>query len=468
MQFDGVYRYSQVWLNGQLLGRRPYGYSSFQYELTPHLNLKGPNLLAVSVDNSAQPNSRWYTGSGIYRNVRLIVTDPLHVAHWGVSVTTPKVSPEEAVLRVETEVLNSSDEAAEVTIIARVVGPDGESIGQRETTRDAAVGGTTAFDDSITVSKPKLWSIERPRLYRVETIVKQAGQVVDEVATLAGIRTAVFDKDRGFLLNGQQVELKGVNIHHDAGSLGAAVPQRAWQRRLEILKSIGCNAIRTSHNPPTPELLDLCDRMGFVVIDEAFDKWGSPYNHSFPEWGQRDLQDMIRRDRNYPCIVLWSVGNEVDGQGGECYNEQLEQLVQWTREADPTWPVTVALKPFDPESYEDAAERVTKIARLVDVISCNYQEQWFEAYRKAYLGVIILASESYPYYRGKGLSYKAFYPRNPYLDAIKHDYVVGSFYWTGIDYVGEAVAGWPFHGWNCSLIDTCGWVRPVGQLVKSL
>lgn len=467
VQFDGVYRDSQVWINGHLLGRRPYGYSSFQYDLTLHLNHDGANLLAVRVNNSAQPNSRWYTGSGIYRNVRLVVTDALHVAHWGVSVTTPEVSPDNAVLRVETEVANDHAAAAEITLVTRLINPAGDVVDQRETNRDAAANSQALFVESLSVSEPVLWSIERPRLYRIETIVKHDGRVVDQVSTTAGIRTARFDKDRGFLLNGQPVELKGVNLHHDGGSLGAAVPVRAWERRLEVLKSIGCNAIRTSHNPPAPELLDLCDRMGFVVIDEAFDKWGKPYNRSFSEWGRRDLVDMIRRDRNHPCVVLWSVGNEVTGQGSEAFNSQLRQLVGWTREADPTRPVTVALKPFKPKSREDNARKVTEIARLVDVISCNYQEQWFEDYRRAYPEVVILASESYAYYRGRGLSYKAFYPRNSYLDAKEHDYVVGTFYWTGIDYLGEAVAGWPFHGWNGSLIDTCGWVRPVGQLVKS-
>ena len=261
--------------------------------------------------------------------------------------------------------------------------------------------------------------------------------------------------------------MKGVCIHHDAGSLGAAVPMRAWERRLEILKSIGCNAIRTSHNPPSPELLDLCDRMGFVVIDEAFDKWEAPYGRWFKEWWQMDLTDMVRRDRNHPSVVMWSVGNEVSNQGKPEFIEQLKSLVDLTHKVDPTRPITCALKPAKVTSREKNAKTVTAIARMMDVLSCNYQEQWFEDYRKEFPEIIIIASESYPYYRGKDLDHKAFEPLNPWLEAVEHDYVAGTFYWTGIDYLGEAEAGWPNHGWNCSLIDTCGFVRPFAHLQES-
>lgn len=281
------------------------------------------------------------------------------------------------------------------------------------------------------------------------------------------IREIRFDKDKGFLLNGQSVMMKGVCIHHDAGCLGAAVPDRALERRLEVLKSIGCNAIRTSHNPPAPELLDMCDRMGFVVIDEAFDKWSGIYGRWFPKWWQQDLRDMPRRDRNHPCIVLWSVGNEVRGQGSPKFNEQLKKLVDFTHREEPTRPVTYALRPRKIKSRDENAKFVTNIAKIVDVTSCNYQEQWFEDYRKEYPEIIIIGSESYSFFRGKGDPYKAFEPVNPWLDTVKHDYVVGTFYWTGIDYLGEAVAGWPYHGWNCSLIDTCGFPRPVSYLHKS-
>jgi beta-galactosidase len=467
VQFDGVYQNSEVWINGHRLGKRPYGYSSFEYELTPHVRFGGDNVLAVRVDNSKQPNSRWYTGSGIYRLVRLTVTDKLHVKQWGTEVTTPRISTDEATVRVRTEVQNSHDQQRDCTLVTRIVDSKDKVVAEQIVTQAIGTQGDHRFDQEVTVPKPKLWSIQSRNLYRVRTFVRSGKELCDEYETPFGIHEVRFDKDQGFLLNGEPVKLKGVNLHHDAGSLGAAVPVRAWERRLEILKSIGCNAIRTSHNPPAPELLDLCDRMGFVVIDEAFDKWDGNYARSFADWGKVDLADMVRRDRNHPSIVLWSVGNELNNQGSPDFMETLKQLVAVARETDPTRPVTVALKPFKATSHAENAKRVMAIARLVDVISCNYQEQWFEDYRKEFPEVIIIASESYPYYRGKDLDYKAFHPVNPWLDAEAHGYVAGTFYWAGIDYLGEAEAGWPFHGWNGSLIDTCGYVRPVGELVKS-
>lgn len=466
VQFDGVYRNSEVWINGHSLGRRPYGYTSFQLDLTPHITFGGENVLAVRVDNASQPSSRWYTGSGIYRPVRLQITDRLHVKHWGTTITTPEVSRRQALVRVVTEVINEHDTPQEFTLVTRIIGPERSAVTEATETRELSPGEDVAFNQTLTAPAPKLWSIEHPEMYAVETQITRREQVVDARRTPFGIRQIALDNDRGFLLNGERVKLKGVNLHHDAGCLGAAVPKRAWRRRLEILKSLGCNAIRTSHNPPAPELLNLCDRMGFLVIDEAFDKWGKPYVRSFPQWGMTDLADMIRRDRNHPSIVMWSVGNELENQGDSSFLKQLDLLVERARETDPTRPVTVALRPKAVDG-ERMTREVVRIASRVDAISCNYQEQWFDDYRRADPEILVIGSEIYPYYRGRGDNYKAFYPVNPWLDAHKHDYVLGSFYWTGIDYLGEAVAGWPFHGWNGSLIDTCGWVRPVGQLAKS-
>lgn len=467
VEFDGVYENSQVWINGHSLGTRPYGYSSFQYDLTRHLKFGENNVLAVRVDNSRQPNSRWYTGSGIYRSVRLTVTDKLHVAHWGTSVATPQISPSQALVHVETLVQNENDNSLACTLVTRIVDPQGNVVVESGTTHELAANGNHRFEQQFRVQNPLLWSVDHPHMYSVQTLVQDNQDNRDDYETPFGIRQIQFDKDRGFVLNGRQVKLKGVCIHHDAGALGAAVPVRAWQRRLEILKSLGCNAIRASHNPPSPELLDLCDRMGFVVIDEAFDKWDAPYGRAVEQWRDRDLTDMICRDRNHPSVVMWSVGNELSNQGRPEFLEQLKHFVELTHKTDPTRPVTCALRPFKPKSRDENASQVTKIAKLVDVISCNYQEQWFEDYRKLYPEIIIIASESYPYYRGKGLNYKAFEPVNPWLEAAEHGYVVGTFYWTGIDYLGEAVAGWPYHGWNCSLIDTCGWIRPFANLQKS-
>jgi beta-galactosidase len=326
------------------------------------------------VDNSDQPNCRWYTGSGIYRGVRLGVTDKLHVKTWGTWITTPEVSPDRARVRVRTAVRNAYADGWECTLVTRILNSRNEVLAERAASQALPAQGDCEFDQELEVLKPELWSTKTPSLYRVQTLVKSAQEIRDQSETAFGIRTIRFDKDRGFLLNGAPEKLKGVCIHHDAGSLGAAVPVRAWERRLEILRSIGCNAIRTSHNPPSPELLDLCDRMGFIVIAEAFDKWDAPYGRWFAKWGKADLTDMILRDRNHPSVVMWSVGNELSNQGSAEFMEQLKALVTLTREMDSTRPVTCALKPFSPKSREENARKVTAIARLVDVISCNYQE----------------------------------------------------------------------------------------------
>ena len=466
LQCDGVYENSEMWINGCSLGGRPYGYTGVQHDLTPHVKFGGDNVLAIRVDNSRQPNSRWYTGSGLYRLVRLRVTGTLHVKHWGTVVTTPRLARDHAGVRVRTDVQNAGAQSQDCGLVTRILDPGNTVVGEAVSARTLAARGEYQFDQEITVPNPERWSPDNPSLYRLQTLVMNDLGVCDETETPFGIREARFDKDKGFLLNGEPVKLKGVNLHHDAGCLGAAVPARAWERRLEILKSLGCNAIRTSHNPPAPELLDLCDRMGFAVINEAFDKWDEPFGRWFAQWWQADLADLIRRDRNHPSVILWSVGNELENQGAPEFMKQLEALAAFTRQMDPTRPVTVALAPFKATSHEDNASKITAIARLVDVIGCNYQEQWFEDYRQAYPEIIIVATESYLFYRGKDLDFKAFCPFNPWLDAVAHGYVAGTFYWAGIDYLGEA-SGWPFHGWNCSLVDTCGFIRPVANLHRS-
>lgn len=460
--FDGVYHNSQVWINGHCLGIRPYGYISFQHDLTPYVKWDGENVLAVRVDNTDQPNCRWYTGSGIYRRVWLTVTDKLYVSSWGTYITTPRIESGKAYVRVQTELENAYPDAQFCTLTTKILDPQGKVAAELSSVQPVPAESGFQLEQELVVPNPQLWSIESPQMYIARTIVRNKSGISDLYDTPFGIRRIQYDKDKGFLLNGRQVKMKGVCLHHDAGCLGAAVPVRVLQRRLEILKSIGCNAIRTSHNPPAPELLDLCDRMGFVVIDEAFDKWEGRYARFFADWWQTDLTDMLRRDRNHPSVVMWSVGNEVTGQGSPKFMEQLKQMVDLTHRIEPTRPVTCALFPHGASS-----EFIAQIAKIVDVVSCNYMEQLFEDFRRESPEVIIMASESFPYYRGEGTNIKAFVPLNPWLEAEKHDYVVGAFYWAGIDYLGEAVAGWPYHGWNCCLIDTCGFVRPVANLQKS-
>ncbi len=330
IEFDGVYDYSEVWINGQFVGGRPYGFSSFQFDLTPFIKFGGSdNVIAVRVDHSRFADSRFYTGSGIYRNVRLVITDKLWIAHWGTYVTTPKIKSDSATVRVETTVENGSAGKKDFSLQSDIVAPGGEIVASLTTSKLAAGNSTQTVVQEMKVSKPQLWSLDSPSLYTLKSRITSSGAVVDETETPFGIRTATFDADKGFFLNGVSTKLKGVCLHHDAGSLGAAVPEKVLERRLRLLKEIGVNAIRTSHNPPDPELLDLCDRLGFLVMDEAFDeftpgknKWvtgwnnGAPshfgYGEMFDQWSVADIQDLVRRDRNHPGIILWSIGNEVD------------------------------------------------------------------------------------------------------------------------------------------------------------
>jgi len=312
VEFDGVYMNSDVWINGVYLGNRPYGYSSFQYELTQHLKFNGEkNVLAVRA-RVQQPCSRWYSGAGIYRHVHLIMTDPVHITQWGTYVTTPEVTEHAATVRVETKILNQSGMPQQVTLETAVFDDAGIKVNHTSSALTVKGDSTGIFEQFLKVPQPRLWSLESPRLYRVESKVRTNGRTLDAVVTPFGIRTFEFTVDKGFFLNGKHVNVKGVCDHHDMGSLGSAVHKRAIERQLEILKSMGCNAIRTSHNPPDPALLDLCDRMGFVVMDEAFDEWKRPktiygYGRFFDEWSERDLTDMIHRDRNHPSIILWSI-----------------------------------------------------------------------------------------------------------------------------------------------------------------
>ena len=330
VEFDGIYCNSQVWINGQFVGRRPYGYSSFQYDLTPHVRFGNEdNLLAVRVDHSKVADSRWYTGSGIYRHVRLRVTDKLHIAHWGTFVTTPEVKDKQAAIKVETEVENTYRQAKAFALKLDILAADGRVVASCTDSGKIRSKAREKVISNLTIDNPQRWSIESPTLYRLKSAIQVNSQAVDESVTTFGIRTLTFDPNNGFFLNDRSIKLKGLCIHHDAGCLGAAVPDKVLERRLLLLKKLGCNAIRTSHNPPAPELLDICDRMGLLVQDEAFDEFTPPknkwvdgwnvgvparfgYGEYFDVWAVRDMHDLVRRDRNHPCVIMWSFGNEVD------------------------------------------------------------------------------------------------------------------------------------------------------------
>jgi beta-galactosidase len=317
VEFDGIYRNSEVWINGKYLGKRPYGYSSFRYELTPYLLYDDQNnIIVVKADNSQQPNSRWYSGSGIYRNVWLVTTNKIAVDHWGTFVTSPLVSRDSALLRISTSVRNSTGNPATVTVASTVYSPGGNKVAIAKNGGVQLTGQVTEVTQEITLEDPELWSVDNPALYRVVTEIISDGKVTDSYETVTGIRSFAFDSESGFSLNGEPLKILGVCNHHDLGCLGAAVNTRAIERQLEILKEMGCNGIRTSHNPPAPELLDLCDRMGFIVMDEAFDMWkvkktDYDYHLDFDEWHRQDLEAMVKRDRNHPSVFIWSIGNEV-------------------------------------------------------------------------------------------------------------------------------------------------------------
>ena len=319
VDFDGVYMNSEVFVNGNSLGVRPYGYSSFRYALTPYLKWGERNVLAVKVDNSTQPNSRWYSGSGIYRNVWLTVVEPVHVGHWGTFVTTPEVTGEKAVMEVRTMVKNDGQAGRRVGVVSTLLDARGRMVAGQSGFVDVPAGGCSEASHTLIMTAPELWSTEHPYLYKVRTELKVDGRSVDTYYTTTGVRHFKFDARTGFWLNGKHMKINGVCMHHDLGCLGAAVNVRAIKRQLEILKEMGCNGIRCTHNPPAPELLDLCDRMGFVVMDEAFDMWRihkTAYDYAcyFDRWHERDLADLVLRDRNHPCIFMWSVGNEVGEQ----------------------------------------------------------------------------------------------------------------------------------------------------------
>ncbi len=483
IEFDGVYHNSEVWINGHFVGRRPCGYSSFYYDLTRHVRFgQRENVVAVRVDHTKFADSRWYTGSGIYRHVRLHVTDKLHVGLWGVYVTTPEVKNDSATIRIETVVRNDHGEARTFSLESSVLAPDAKVVAALTLSGTLDANAEQTLVPQIRMADPRLWSTESPHLYTLRSVLKAGDEIVQEVATPFGIRTIAFDPDKGFFLNGRAMKLKGVCLHHDAGCLGAAVPDKVLERRLRSMKDLGANAIRTSHNPPAPELLDLCDRLGLLVKNEMFDeftppknKWvegwnaGQPskfgYGGVFEQWSVRDMEDLVRRDRNHPCIIMWSIGNEIDYPNdpfshpvlGNNYRPEhppaedlvkhAKPLIEAVKRWDDTRPVTAALASI-------TMSNAVGLAQLLDVVGYNYQEQHYEADRKTYPDRFIFGSEN-------GDSYGA------WAAVRDNDYVAGQFLWTGIDYLGEA-RRWPNRANGAGLLDMCGFKKPIGWFRQSL
>jgi beta-galactosidase len=483
LELDGVYDNAEVWLNGFYVGGRPYGFESFTCDLTPLLKYDGSdNVIAVRVDHSRFADSRWYTGSGIYRNVRLCVTDQLHLSEWGTYITTPLVNENSATVHVETAVQNDAADARAFTLETEIIGPDGQVAASASTPATLEAGGNQTFAQDIALPHPQRWSPDSPVLYTLRSRLSVNATVVDETTTPFGVRTISFDPDRGFFLNGVETKLKGVCIHQDGGSVGVAIPVPIWERRLRELKALGVNAIRTSHNPPAPEFLDLCDRLGFLVMDEAFDeftpaknKWvvgwnqGVPsrfgYSENFVNWSVRDISDMVRRDRNHPSIVMWSIGNEIDypndpftdpvlGKNYRPGNPPGTDLVKWGRplvaavkQQDVTRPVTAALASV-------AMSNAVGFAQILDVAGYNYQEKRYADDHRQFPQRVIYGSENKHDYAA-------------WLAVRDNPMISGQFLWTGIDYLGEARA-WPARANPDGLLDLCGFVKPLGRFRQSL
>jgi beta-galactosidase len=504
ISFDGVYRNSEVWINGNYLGKRPYGYSSFRYDLTPYLRYGDEkNVIAVKVDNSAQPNSRWYSGSGIYRNVWLTTTGKIAVDQWGTFVTTPEVSAGSALVRVTTQIKNSSGSRATVRLETAVYDADNKKVARTEADQVEVPSSGTAVTQDLTVKTPRLWSVDSPALYRVVTTVRSGQLLADTYETVMGIRSFEFDREKGFILNGEPVTIKGVCNHHDLGCLGAAVNTRALERQLEILKEMGCNGIRTSHNPPAPELLDLCDRMGFIVMDEAFDIWkvgktDYDYHLDFDEWHRRDIEAMVLRDRNHPSVFIWSIGNEVMEQwqrdgSGEAIATELAGIV---RSLDDTRPVTAACNDPVPDNPVIASG-------ALDLIGFNYRDTLWTRFPQAFPEGRFIGTETTSALATRG-SYdmpseiirrwparwdQPFRDGNPDLTCSAYDncsapwgtthrdswrlikdnaYLTGMYIWTGFDYLGEPTPyWWPARSSYFGIIDLAGFPKDVYWFYQS-
>ncbi len=347
VEFDGVYHDATVYLNGHKLGTHPCGYTSFALDLAANLDFTGPNVLAVRVDNSAQPNSRWYSGSGIYRHVRLVVTDPTYIARWGVFVTTPEATSCSAKVSIRTLVANDSSRANDVTVETVLFDKTGREIGSTQSSLSLAPGQDNETAQEVSVTNPALWSPESPTLYRAVSTVRIAGTIVDRVTTPFGIRTLDWSAEKGLLLNSKPIKLTGGSVHHDNGPLGAAAFDRAEERRVELLKAAGMNAVRTAHNPPSPAFLNACDRLGLLVLDEPFDVWEVhkvkfDYGSNFDAWWRRDISSMVLRDRNHPSIVIWGIGNEIPELELDRGAALGKQLADQVRALDNTRPLTLA------------------------------------------------------------------------------------------------------------------------------
>lgn len=531
IDLDGAYMNSTVYINGHEVGTRPYGYASFSYDLTPWLNPAGKaNTVAVRVDNAEQPNSRWYSGCGIYRNVWLRRVADIHVAKDGTFVRASDITPQSATLTIDVDVENFATAPRKVIVESVALDPDGEKVASASSTLSLDAEASGKVQQQLPVADPQLWSVENPDLYQVITTITSAGREIDRYVTPVGIRYFNFDPVKGFTLNGKRMKFNGVCLHHDAGALGAVVNRAAISRQLRILKEMGVNAIRSSHNPPAPELMDLCDEMGFLVMDESFDMWRKKktrhdYARYFNAWHERDLDDLIRRDRNHPSIVMWSIGNEVLEQWSDAGADTLSleeanlilnfghsadqlaadgektvnsllttKLADRVRALDPTRPVTAGCNEPSPGNH------LFRSGSL-DIIGFNYHDDWFAGVPENFPGKPFVITESVSglatrgYYRMPSDSMfiwperwdKPFYDPsfacssydnchvpwgNTHAGTMRHvednDFITGQFVWTGFDYLGEPTPyGWPARSSYFGIVDLAGFPKDIYYMYQS-
>jgi beta-galactosidase len=509
IEFDGVYRNSEVWINGQYLGKRPNGYISFNYDLSSHIKrFPAKNVIVVKVNNSQQPNSRWYTGSGIYRNTRLILTNDIQFAHWGAEVDAAVITDKTGSISSGTiltrmKISNKSGSSKKLILRLKVYDQQDKLVAVSKPYPFSVDADDLVVPASVPVKHPKLWSTTTPDLYKLAATLEENGKIIDNLQISTGFRSFRFDEHKGFFLNNQSLKIKGVCLHHDLGPLGAAVNTRAMERQLQILKAMGCNAIRTAHNPPAPELLDLCDKMGFLVVDEAFDMWRKKKNKfdyfsDFDQWHKRDLEDMVKRDRNHVSVFMWSIGNEIREQFDSTGISITKELVSIVKAIDDSRPVTAALSEWNPE------KNFMYKAGALDVIGLNYHHEVYEDFPRHYPGQKFIGAENmsalatrghydfpsdtlmhwperspqkYVEKGNKDFTVSAYDQVSAYWGSTheetwkiikKHDFLSGLFVWTGFDYLGEPTPyPWPARSSYFGIVDLAGFPKDVYYMYQS-
>ena len=464
--FDGVYHQSDVYINGKHLGFHPYGYIGFEYDLSPFLKYGEKNTIAVRVNHSDAPSSRWYSGSGIYRHVWLNVTAPIHISTWGTYITTPTIEEDNADVDVITSIENYTAKKGNILLESRIKDTVGQIIACSLTPVSVKEHTVQTVKQQLKIANPCLWSVDSPSLYTLESVIRIDDKIIDDYHTPFGVRHFNYNAQTGFHLNGKAMKMKGVNLHQDAGALGTAAFDKSYERRLKILKEIGCNAIRCSHNPPSPEFLDLCDKLGFLVIDEAFDKWKSGYYETyFDTWWQKDLGGMIRRDRNHPSIIMWSIGNELMEQEytSKEGTERARMLQDYVHKQEPTRPVMLAVAPGN---LKERVYNETGFTEVTDIVGYNYQEPFYLDDKTKFPERIMFGSEVFPFFRGRKDNIRGYIPLNPWYDTNK-EFIFGQFIWAGIDYLGES-SGWPSKGWPTAPFNTCMFEKPFAAFFRSV